>query len=111
MAAQSGSLAWDISGDELDKFLSSRNGEEFASEKFVAGAFTFQCKVYPNGRKREQKGCVMLYFVLQSSLGKKISKVSVKARLYCPQTLCDWKHIHVFVYVYVFFMYLVYFSS
>ena len=35
----------------------------------------------------------MLYFVLQSSLTSQISKITVKARLYCPQTLCDWKHI------------------
>ena len=94
MAEQSGCLEWNIASSGLNKFLNARNGDEFASEIFECGSFVFQCKVYPNGRKKEQKGCVMLYFILQTSLNSKnISKITVKARLYCPQTLCDWKHI------------------
>eukprot|EP01083_Nonionella_stella_P142092 438892_1 len=93
MTDHSGSLHWEFSGASLTKFLAASNGAEFASETFNAGRFTFQCKVYPNGRKSCQKGCVMLYFILQTSFTKKINQITVKARLYCPQTLCDWKHI------------------
>eukprot|EP01084_Bolivina_argentea_P178308 308231_1 len=89
----SGSLSWEFSGFKLHTFLSSKNGDEFVSETFHAGSFKFQCKMYPNGRKKEQEGCVMLYFILQTSLANKISKITVNARLYCPQTLCDWRHI------------------
>ena len=93
MADHCGSLTWNISGTSLSKFLAASNGDEFASDTFTAGSFTFQCKVYPNGRKREQRGCVMLYFVLQTALSPKMSKLTVKARLFCVQTQCDWKHI------------------
>ena len=61
----SGTFTWNITDKSfIHNILNAKNGQTFYSQKFNIAKLHWQLELYPNGRKKEQKGSFHLYLKL-----------------------------------------------
>lgn len=83
---------WKISGSELTKFFSLKNGEAIYSKPFKVDGITFHCSLCPMGWKSNQNGFVQYYLEVKH-IPSNISSFTVYFEFYCYETKSSWKGI------------------